>query len=133
MKRSAQIRLVLLGGLTAGTFGDCTTASAAQGGALPLQQDAVYGNDHQASYAGFYHAPYQGWYRLPYNHYDPQRKLYFHGGNWTPEPHQSIVNLSEPRTDALQAALLAWQQQQQQGTIRRSGFGTTSHSHFTSS
>lgn len=105
--------------------------AAAGSGTPAVRGDAVYGNDHLFPSVGHYHAPYRGWYALPYNHYDPQRRLYFHGGNWTPAPHESIINLSEPRPEALQAALAVWHQQQRH--IRRSGFGSTSSSHFTSS
>lgn len=120
----------MLGGISTGAF----TACGPSGVSKPLlQADAVYGNDHHVTAVGYYHAPYRGWYPLPYNHYDPQRRQYFHGGQWTPQPHASIVNLSEPRADALQAALLLLQQQSQSAAIRRSGFGSTSRSFFPSS
>lgn len=133
MKRSTQIRLLLLGGLTTGAFTACGP-SRSGGVAHGLRPDSVYGNDHQVPIVGhYYHAPYRGWYPLPYNHFDAKKKMYFHGGNWTSVPHESVVNLSEPRPEALQTVLALWQQQQQHRSIQRSGFGSTSRSFFTSS
>lgn len=121
MKRSRQIRLLLLGGFCGGAFPACSPDPDAQLAPAPK----LYPNDHYVERLGYYHAPYHAWYPQPYNHLDARKGQYFHGGFWTREPHASVVNLSEPNPDALRALEAATQ-------VRRSGFGYTgrSGSHF---
>lgn len=127
MKRSRSIRLVLIGGLTAGAAAGSIAPADAQ--AL-VSTGNVYTNDYQVPGSGFYHAPYRGWYMLPYNYHDPQTGRYFHGGNWTESPHQSITNVSSPTAEAVRAV-----QPEVAGDpvapansgVPRGGFGGTSH------
>ncbi len=141
MKRSSKIRLVLLGGLSAGAL--ATSAELTASARAPAN---VYGNDFLVPGAGYYHAPFQAFYKQPYNDYDAQRKLYFYGGQWGPEPHRSVVNISAPTPEAA-LVLDAIRRNEAQRTrdaalaaetlrrnslpytaIPRSGFGSTSHS-----
>jgi len=97
MKRSQQIRLVLLGGLSgAALAGSAPTANAQ----LSSQGYALHGNaftnDHYLPHAGYYHAPYGAWFPHRYNHFDPQQQKYFHGGQWSPQPHQSFTTSPSP-------------------------------------
>lgn len=106
----------------------------------------VYVNDFHVPGAGYYHAPFQAFYSQPYNFYDPQKKMYFYGGEWGPEPHRSIVNISAPTPEA--ALVLDTLRRNEAQRVRdaaiaaetlrrnsmpyvgvpRSGFGSTSHS-----
>jgi len=123
VKRSHSIRLALLGGLSAGAL--VVPAAAAEGRISP---DSVYVNDHFVPGAGYYHAPFQAFYAQPYNYYDPQRREYFFGGRWGPEPHRSIVNISAP-TGAAAAAAEAARAAAIPRPVHRGGFGSTSRSH----
>lgn len=126
MKRSKEVRLILLGGLSVGAL--AASAAAAEPRVTP---ESYYTNDYQLPGAGYYHAPYRAFYPLAYNHYDPQRKQYFHGGQWTPEPHRSIVNISNPTPEAASAAQAARSDVRRSsgGYIHRSGFGGTGNTH----
>lgn len=117
MKRSKSIRLVLIGGLTAGALAGCTPAQA------PVSTEAVYTNNCFVPGVGYYHAPFRGFYPLPYNHYDPQTKRYFAGGQWGAEPFENITNLSSPPLE------VAAQAQSQRTDVPRGGFGGTSYHH----
>jgi hypothetical protein len=121
VKRSRSVTRLLLGGLTAGAL---ASSAAAQTPAPRVSPSNFYTNDLQIPGAGFYHAPFQGFYPLPYNHYDPQRRQYFAGGQWRPEPHRSIVNISAPTPEAAQRA------EAMRTDLRRGGFGSTGSSHF---
>jgi hypothetical protein len=70
-KRSKCIRLLLLGGLSAGALASCTPARQPA-----ISTENVYANDFYVPGAGYYHAPFYAWYRQPYNYYDPQKRLY---------------------------------------------------------
>jgi len=83
--------------------------------------------------AGYYHAPFQGFFPYPYNHFDPQRRMYFYGGQWGPAPHRSIVNISAPTAAAAQAAQSARTDSPRTSPVVRSGFGSSSGSHFSGS
>jgi hypothetical protein len=121
VKRSRGIRLVLIGGLSAGALSGCDSGS----GRLPeVRQGCVYTNNYYVPGAGYYHAPFRAWYALPYNHFDAQNQRYFFGGQWAATPHQSITNISAPTAQSVQQA------QAQRTDVRRSGFGSTSRSHF---
>jgi hypothetical protein len=122
VKRSSSIRLVLIGGLSAGAMTSCGPDGAQS---LAASSSHVYTNNYQVSGVGFYHAPYRGWYPLPYNHFDPQKQQYFHGGLWTETPHQSITNISPPTPEMAQKA------QPRRTDVPRSGFGSTSRHHST--
>lgn len=127
MKRSTQVRLVLLGGVATVLLPGCGQGDSPR---FPASGQ-VYANDAQPTGSkGFYHAPYRGWYSHPYNYKDPSTGLYFHGGNWTKVPHSSVVNLSEP-TPAEASKLAA--AQGASSYVRRGGFGNSSGSHFFSS
>lgn len=122
MKRSRQIRLVLIGSLTAGTVSGCGKlgdGSSPGPGRTPTTA-GVYTNNHQVAGVGHYHAPFRAWFPEPYNRFDPARGLYYQGGQWLPTPHSSITNLSNPTPEAVQAAAAA------QTSTRRGGFGGTS-------
>ena len=118
MKKSKSIRLVLIGGLSAGAFHGCTPAAPTDGPA-PLLIGGAYTNDHYGPGAGYYHAPYRAWFPRPYNQFDLQTKMYFHGGRWTPEPHLSITNISTPVENAFAVARAA------HSPVQRGGFGNT--------
>lgn len=96
--------------------------------APPITSETYFTNGDQIPGAGYYHAPFRGFFPLPYNHFDATRKMYFFGGQWGAEPHRSIVNISAPTPDAARTA-----QALRSDNIPRSGFGSTSRSHFTSS
>ncbi len=119
MKKSKSIRLVLLGGLSAGAFSGCTPSNPP---AEPLLSGGVYTNDYHVAGVGYYHAPFRAWYPLPYNHYDPTRHMYFHGGQWSQAPHQSSTTVSSPSEEALQQA------RSNHSGVRRNGFGSSSSS-----
>ena len=120
MKRSRSIRLVLIGGLSAGLAAGCGPSAGTKS---PVGTENVYTNNYFLSGAGYYHAPFRNWYAWPYNHFDPQTQRYYAGGLWTPTPHQSITNLSEPTPGAVQVA------QAQRTDVPRGGFGGSSHYH----
>jgi hypothetical protein len=121
VKRSKRIRLVLIGTLSAGAITSCGPGDQK----APVTADNVYTNNYFVPGVGYYHAPFRAWYSLPYNHFDPQNKLYYHGGEWTTAPHQSITNISQPNPQAAQQA------QAQRNDVRRHGFGSTSRTHST--
>jgi hypothetical protein len=112
--------LVLLGGLSAGALTSCGPTQ----GIGPISSSNVYTNNLYLPGVGYYHAPYRAWYPRPYNEFDAQTRRYFHGGQWTLEPHQSITNLSEP------TAAAASQAQAQRTDVRRGGFGSTGTRHY---
>ena len=119
MKRSRKIRLVLIGGLSAGALAGCGPNSPA-----PLSSEAVYTNNFYVAGVGYYHAPFRAWYALPYNHFDPQRNQYFYGGNWSSSPAESITNISPP------TVAMAQQAEAHRTDIVRGGFGGTSGSYW---
>jgi len=119
VKRSKCIRLVLLGGLSAGALAGCNQSEPTAVGT-----DSVYTNNYFVQGVGYYHAPFRAWYIHPYNYYDAQQKRYFFGGQWGQAPHQSITNISPPTSEAVRQA------QAQRSDLRRGGFGSTSRSHF---
>jgi len=114
VKRSRRIQLVLLGGLSASALAGCDLSSK-----VKRTEGHYFTNDHQVTGLGYYHAPYRSWHALPYNHFDTQRQAYFHGGQWTPQPHASITNISTPYIRAAAPY------------VSRGGFGRTSRSHST--
>lgn len=119
MKRSRSIRLVLIGGLTAGALTGCDPARKEP----PISESRVYTNNYYIAGAGYYHAPFRAWYALPYNYFDPQTRRYFQGGQWAATPHQTITNISPPTPeDARQA-------QARRPDVSRGGFGRTSGYH----
>lgn len=120
MKRSRSIRLVLLGGISAGALTSCGPGS---GQRAPVSPNCVYTNNYRVAGAGYYHAPFHAWYSLPYNHFDAQSQRYFYGGQWAAAPHQSIINISAPTPEAAQRA------QAQRTDVTRGGFGSSSRSH----
>ena len=125
MKRSESIRLLLLGGVSAGAI---TAAVAAPARVTP---ESYYTNDDHIPGAGYYHAPFRGFFPHPYNHYDPARKLYFHGGQWAPAPYRSIVNISAPTPEAARIAESLRSDLRRGGVtvFPRSGFGRSSGTH----
>jgi hypothetical protein len=120
VKRSQTVRRVLLGGLSAGAL---TSAAVAQ--APHVTPESYYTNDDHIPGAGYYHAPFRAFFPHPYNTFDANRKMYFYGGQWGPTPYLSIVNISSPTPEAAKAAEAV-----RTDYVRRSGFGSTSRSHF---
>lgn len=120
MKRSRSIRLVLIGGLSAGALTSCGPDPVQR---LPISAQSAYTNNFQVPGVGYYHAPFRGWYAFPYNHFDAQSQRYFYGGQWGPSPHQSITNISSPTPEMVALA------QAQRTDIPRGGFGSTSRHH----
>lgn len=114
-KRSKRVRLVLLSGLSAGALAGCARTQAPV-----LTADNVYTNNFYVPGVGYYHAPFNGWFAHPYNYFDPQTKSYFYGGQWGPQPFQSVINVSSP------SALAATQAEAVRTDIVRGGFGGTS-------
>ena len=121
MKRSRSIRLVLLGGISAGALTSCGPGGSQDA----LSPNCVYTNNYYVAGVGYYHAPFRAWYSLPYNHYDQQTLRFFYGGQWGTLPHQSITNISSPTTEAAQRA------QATRTDIKRGGFGRSSYFHST--
>ena len=123
MKRSRIVRRVLLGGLSLGAL-----AAARAFAAEPrVTTESHYTNDYFLPGVGYYHAPFRAFYAQPYNHYDAQRRMYYFGGQWAPQPHRSIINISTPTPEAARTA------EASRTDVQRSGFGGTSRSHFISS
>ncbi len=114
MKRSKSIRLVLIGGISAGALSGCGQSSPT------VNTTNVYTNNHYIPGAGYYHAPFRAWYSMPYNHFDARTSRYFYGGQWGATPHQSVVNISPPTSQAVSQVAA------QRTDIRRSGFGSSS-------
>jgi hypothetical protein len=112
--------LVLIGGLTAGALTSCGPAGIRD---APVSGSSVYTNNYFLPGVGYYHAPFRAWYAFPYNHFDPQTRRYFQGGQWAVAPHQSITNISPPTPEVVRQA------QAQRTDVRRGGFGSTSHYH----
>lgn len=112
---------MLIGGLSAGL-----TSCGPSGHETPPTTGDVYTNNHSAQGLGYYHAPFRAWFPLPYNHYDPEKKLYFNGGQWTANPHESITNISPPLQQVLNQA-----RSSQGSHTTRTGFGSTSQRHST--
>jgi hypothetical protein len=123
VKRSRNIRLVLIGGISAVAVTGCGPSGSRP---PPLSADNVYTNNFYVPGVGYYHAPFRAWFPLPYNHFDPQRQRYFYGGQWSETADQSITNISAPTAQAAQQA------EAQRADIARGGFGGTSGSHFVS-
>ena len=119
MKRSRRIRLVLIGGLSAGAVTSCGPGH--QPPAITAAN--VYTNNYYVPGVGYYHAPFRTFFSLPYNHFDPQNQRYFFGGQWATAPHQSITNISPPTPAAAQQA------EAQRTDIPRGGFGSSSRHH----
>ena len=117
MKRSKRIRLLLLGGLSVGALTGCEQKPA-------VSTENVYTNNFYIPGAGYYHAPFRAWYSMPYNHFDPQKKQFFYGGQWGLLPFESIINISSPTPGAVQAAENA------RTDISRGGFGGWSSGHY---
>lgn len=117
MKRSRSIKLVLIGGLSAGAITGCHPSSNP-----PISTECVYTNNYHVPGVGYYHAPFRAWYALPYNHFDPQNQRYFYGGQWGASPHQSITNISSPTPEVVQ------QVAGQRTDVSRGGFGSSSRS-----
>ena len=127
MKRSSSVRRLLLGGFSAGAL--AASVAAAERRVTP---ESFYTNDYFLPGAGYYHAPFHAFYARPYNDFDAGRNMYFSGGQWGDAPDRSIVNISAPSAEAARTAE-AMRTDLRSGYVQRSGFGRTSHSHFTSS
>jgi hypothetical protein len=119
LKRSKRVRLILLGGLSAGALAGCSP-----GNNPPITSDNVYANNCYVPGVGYYHAPFCAWFALPYNHYDSRRQQFFYGGQWGPFPLDSITNLSSPSPQVAAHAEAV------RTDIVRGGFGGTGGGHF---
>ncbi|HEX7654421.1 MAG TPA: hypothetical protein VF607_13005 [Verrucomicrobiae bacterium] len=120
MKRSREIKLVLLGSASA-------TALAAQAELVAVNTQNYYTNNLYLPGAGYYHAPFRQWFTLPYNYRDPQANLYFYGGQWGAQPYASITNISTPTAEAVTLA------ENSRTDISRGGFGSSYGYHSYSS
>ena len=120
MKRSISIRLVLIGGLSAGALTSCGPDNQLP----PVSASNFYTNNYFVPGVGYYHAPFRAFYPIPYNHYEPGNQKYFFGGQWGDAPHQSITNISAPPPE------IAQQAQAQRTDISRGGFGSSSRTHY---
>jgi hypothetical protein len=118
VKRSKSIRLILIGGLSAGGLTGCGDGTPG-----PISSEDVYTNNYFVAGVGYYHAPFRAWFPLPYNHFDPRTQRYFYGGQWGAAPLQNLTNISPP------TPLAAQQAQAQRLDIHRGGFGGTSGGH----
>ena len=125
MKRSSSVRRVLLGSFSAGAI--AASASAAVPRVTP---ESYYTNDYYIDGVGYYHAPFHAFFARPYNDYDPARKLYYYGGQWAAAPHRSIVNISAPTPEAARLAESSRTDLPRMNYVQRSGFGSTSGTHF---
>ena len=114
MKRSKKVKVILIGGLSAGALAGCSPS-----GKAPVSSDNVYANDYYVPGVGYYHAPFRAWYPLPYNHFDPTKQQYFYGGQWAAAPLENITNISSPTP---QTASLA---ESLRTDVSRGGFGGT--------
>ena len=86
MKKSSVVVLVISGALLAG----CDSSDNSS-----WEPSQTYTNNHYAAGRGYYHAPYHAWYPFPYNYRDPSRG-YYHGGQYTSDPHVSSITQSQP-------------------------------------
>ena len=116
MKRSRQITLVLLGGLSAGALTSCAPTVE---GEPRISPDSVYANDQYVEGAGYYHAPFHAFYPQRYNYFDAARRQYYYGGQWGDTPYRSVINVSAPTVPAAAAA------QTGRANVVRAGFGST--------
>jgi hypothetical protein len=116
VKRSKSIRLLLMGGVAAGALAGCGPKITS------VSSQNVYTNNFYVPGAGYYHAPFRAWYTLPYNHFDPQTKRYFYGGQWGTAPFESITNISSPTPEVASSV------EAQRTDIPRGGFGSTTFS-----
>ena len=118
MKRSQNIRLVLIGTVAVSTA--ITGCGPGNRQSPPLSAENFYTNNFYVKGVGYYHAPFRAWFPLPYNHFDPQTHRYFQGGQWSETACQSSTNISPPSDQ------VARQAQAQRTDIVRGGFGRTS-------
>ncbi len=116
MKRSRSIRLVLIGGISAGALTSCGPSHQP----LAVRPENVYTNNYFVPGVGYYHAPYRAFFAFPFNHYDGTARRYYYGGNWNFFPCANITNISAPLPEV---ATLA---EAQRSDIQRGGFGHTS-------
>jgi hypothetical protein len=121
VKRSRHIRLILIGGISAGALAGCSPD-----GPSPVSSEAVYTNDYYIPGVGYYHAPFHDWYTVPYNHFDPQTQRFFYGGQWASAPMESAVNISSPTPEAVSRVEAA------RTDVTRGGFGGSSGGFFSS-
>lgn len=117
MKRSNNIRLILLGSLASAALTGCEPKPS-------VSPQNFYTNNFYLPGAGYYHAPFRQWYPLPYNHFDANRQQYFYGGQWGAQPFASITNISSPTPEAVSLA------QNSRTDISRGGFGSYSSGHY---
>src|SRR5215217_2106362 len=109
MKKSSAVVLVLSGALLTGCDGNSSSGWGSS---------QTYTNNHYVVGRGYYHAPYLAWYPFPYNYYDPVRRSYYHGGNYTPAAHVSSVTASKPTA--------RWSPSTSQSSgVRRGGFSSS--------
>lgn len=125
MKRSRNIRLVLIGTLSAGALTGCGPQDISK---APISPDAAYTNNFYVQGVGYYHAPFRAWYQIPYNHFEPKSGKYFYGGQWGTSPHQSITNISSMPPQVAQQAE-AQRTDLPPPSVARGGFGGSSYSH----
>jgi hypothetical protein len=122
MKKSSVVALVISGALLTG----CDSSDDASSW---REDSQTYTNNHYVAGRGYYHAPYRAWYPFPYNNYDVQRRTYYHGGNYTSDPHVSSVTASKPMVRSSFSSS-SQSSSSHSSPITRGGF--TSHSHSSS-
>ena len=121
MKRSRSIRLVLIGGLSAGALTGCNPVNEP----APISTADVYTNNYYVQGVGYYHAPFRAFYPMPYNYFEPKSGRYFYGGIWGESAFQNFTNISSPTPEV---AMLTEAQRTdvQRPYVQRDGFGRTS-------
>lgn len=124
MKRSTQIKLILLG-LGAAAAGGCGSREKRE--EPRITTESYYPNDHYIAGAGYYHAPFRAFFPQRYNQFDAERQQYYYGGTWADRPFASHINISTPMPEAVKAAESA------RHAVTRGGFGHTGSSHSISS
>jgi hypothetical protein len=116
VKRSKNIRLFLLGGISGMALSGCDQKPA-------LNTANYYTNNFYVPGAGYYHAPYRSWYPLPYNYFDAQKQQYYYGGQWALRPDSSITNISAPLLASVNSA------ENSRTDVSRGGFGSSAGWH----
>ncbi len=125
MKRTTQLKLLLLGTLAGIPFTGCDQGQESW---PPLSAENTYTNNYHVPGHGYYHAPYHGWYSFPYNYYEPGRG-YFHGGNWTSQRNESPELASRPNAESVSRINQSRSNSTSHSTTRH-GFGGSSRHGF---
>jgi len=121
LKRSATIRLVLLGTVAGSALSGCRSDGDRPD--PPVSADNTYTNNHHVPGAGYYHAPYHAFFPIPYNSYAAGLG-YFQGGRYADQPGDSGLQASRPTPQAAQVAQARQEvARAANANVRRGGFG----------